>query len=104
MKYVKISSVHIDASAYLDIDEMEMAIASVRTLITVRAIFSFIQYTDINECAESSTACDVNSRCEDRNGSYACCISTIASECVGKLVERKMKMNWRFFLTFRMWL
>lgn len=46
-------------------------------------LFLFI---DINECAESSTACDINSRCEDRNGSFACCIRTITSECIGKRV------------------
>ena len=51
---------------------------------------NFLKSIDINECAESTTACDVNSRCEDRNGSYACCMNSITSECIGKILQRKM--------------
>ena len=59
---------------------------------------------DINECAESTTACDVNSRCEDRNGSYACCLSTITSECIGKYIHHPTKLDLRNICLFiRMW-
>lgn len=44
----------------------------------------FLPYIDVDECAESSEACDLNSRCEDRNGSFACCMKTIVNECIGK--------------------
>lgn len=46
---------------------------------------SIIIIIDINECAESNTTCDINSRCEDRNGSFSCCIQNITTECIGML-------------------
>ena len=49
----------------------------------------FLPYIDVDECAEWSEACDLNSRCEDRNGSFACCMKTIVNECIGMRSEWK---------------
>jgi len=60
-----------------------------RILFYIDNDLKFFLSIDINECAESSTTCDSNSRCEDRNGSFACCINRITQECIGKIFKAK---------------
>jgi hypothetical protein len=49
---------------------------------------------DVNECVESPSTCDGRSRCEDRNGSFACCIARITTdECFGSVSCFHLKMK-----------
>ena len=83
MKYVTIRSVHTNAYALLDISAMERIVASV-SVDHLIDFFSSLLSSDIDECSRSATVCDKNSRCEDRNGTFACCIANISDRCIGK--------------------
>ena len=97
MKYAIIRSDHISVFVLRDIDEMPMAIAWVTTQFYFLTCISAFAWKDINECNELSAACDTNSRCEDRNGSFACCMETIINECIGKLLLLRIANNRKDF-------
>lgn len=78
-------------------DVNQRCISKIQKSIIQKKLFS----SDIDECAESNSICDNNSRCEDRPGSFACCMTRFTDRCIGK---RSMKSNENiFFRRFRMW-